>query len=212
MATHLDDEEDLEKLKTWWRENWLALVGGLVIGFGGIGGWEGYKRWSQAKAEAASQMYEDMRQALAADRPDDAVTVVDALVAEHAASPYAAAASLLLAQRAVEEDRLDDARKRLQWVAENAADDPMADVARLRYARVLLASGEHDAALAALDPVADAYAGLREELRGDVQLARGDAEAARQSYERALSLTDTVAANRNLLRLKFEDLATGSPS
>ena len=53
---------------------------------------------------------------------------------------------------------------------------------------------------------------VREELRGDVQLARGDAEAARQSYERALSLTDTVAANRNLLRLKFEDLATGSPS
>ncbi len=212
MATHLDEEEDLEKLKTWWRENWLALVGGLVIGFGGIGGWEAYKRWSQAKAETASQMYEDMRRALAADRQDDAVAVVDALVAEHAGSPYAAAASLLLAQHAVEEDRLDAARARLKWVAENAADEPMADLARLRYARVLLASGEHEAALAALDPVDDAYGGLREELRGDVQLARGDTEAARKSYEKALSLTDSATANRNLLRLKFEDLATGSAS
>ena len=41
MATHLDEEEELENLKRWFRENWVALAAGLVIGFGAIGGWQG---------------------------------------------------------------------------------------------------------------------------------------------------------------------------
>ncbi|WP_420465193.1 YfgM family protein [Panacagrimonas sp.] len=210
MATHIDDEEDLEKLKTWWKENWIALVGGLAIGFGGIGGWEGYKRWRDAKAEDASQMYEDMRKSVDADRLDDAAEVADALAAKHASSPYAAAAALVLAQRAVRDDRLDQAAERLAWVAEHSGDEPLAGIARLRHARVLLASGKHDAALQVLDAVGDVYAGLREELRGDIHLARGDAASARSAYEKALAATDPSGAGRSLLQQKFENLTVAS--
>lgn len=213
MATHLDDEEQFERLKAWWKDNWIALVGGLVIGFGGIGGWEAYQQWRDGKAEAASQMYEDLRRSLELGKTGEASNVGEALMAGHAGSPYAAAGALLLAQRAVQDDRLDEAAQRLQWAADNAKDAPMAGIARLRYARVLLARGEHDAALKALDGVAEAYAGMREELRGDILLAKGDSAAARTAFEKALGLTDPSAANRIPLRQKYEDLAVaGSAS
>ena len=36
MANHHDDEQELENLKRWFKENWIALAAGLVIGFGAI--------------------------------------------------------------------------------------------------------------------------------------------------------------------------------
>ena len=29
MATHYDDEAQVDAIKSWWKENWLALAGGL---------------------------------------------------------------------------------------------------------------------------------------------------------------------------------------
>ncbi|MGQ0699451.1 MAG: YfgM family protein [Panacagrimonas sp.] len=212
MATHIDDEEELEKLKTWWKENWIALVGGLAIGFGAIGGWEFYKNWRDGRAEMASQMYEDMKKALTDSRAEDATKIADTLAKDHKGSPYAASAALQLAQKAVEQDKLDEAATRLAWVVENSADEALVGVAKLRRARVLLAQGKHDEALKLLDDSGAAYESLREELRGDIQSAKGDAAAARASYEKALAATTEDAANRDLLQQKMDDLTPASQS
>lgn len=210
MATHIDDEEDLEKLKTWWRDNWVALVGGLVIGFGAIGGWEGYKSWRDGRSETASQMYEELKKALAASKSEDAGKIVDKLKTDYANTPYAAAAQLSAAQAAVDKGELDAASASLGWVVEHSDDAGMVQVARLRKSRVLLAQAKHDDALAALSGDAGSFASLYEELRGDIQLAKGDAAAARAAYEKALAAADASAANRTLLQQKLDDLASAS--
>lgn len=210
MATHLEDEEDLEKLKTWWKDNWIALVGGLVIGFGAIGGWEGYKSWRDGRGETASQMYEDLKKALAASKTEDAGKIVDKLKNDYASTPYAAAAQLSAAQAAVDRGELDAAAASLGWIVANSDDAGMVRMARLRQARVLLAQAKHDDALAALSGDAGSFSSLFDELRGDIQLAKGDAAAARAAYEKALAAADAGAANRTLLQQKLDDLATAS--
>lgn len=212
MATHIDDEEQLENLRQWWKENWVALAAGLGIGIGAIGGWEGYKRWHEGRAETASQMYEDMKKALAASKLDEAGQIVERLNADYAGTPYAAAASLRSAQAAVERGDLEGAAASLSWVIENADDEGLAQLARLRKARVLFAQNKHDEALATLSGEAGSFASLYEELRGDVLLAKGDRPAARSAYEKALSAADETAANRSLLEQKLDDLAVAASS
>lgn len=212
MATHLDDEEDLEKLKTWWKENWIALVGGLVIGFGAIGGWEGYKHWRDGRAETASQMYEELKKNLDASKTEDAQQIVARLKADFAGTPYAAAAALSVAQAEVRDGKLDAAGQNLGWVVDNAQDEGLVQVARLRQARVLFAQNKSAEALATLSGDAGSFASLFDELRGDIQLAQGDATAARASYEKALASAATGAANKTLLQQKLDDLAVSKAS
>lgn len=210
MATHIDDEEQLENLKQWWRENRVALIVGLGLGFGAIGGWEGWQRWNTHRAMTASQMYEDMKKALAAGETVEAQKMADRLVGEYAGTPYAAAASLRLAHAAVEGKQLDEAAQRLAWVVEHSDDEAMAQLARLRQASVLRASGKSDEALALLKGEAGPYSGLYLELRGDILLAKNDREGARAAYTEALAATGAASANRDLLQNKLADLAVAS--
>jgi len=212
VTTHYDDEAQVENLKRWWKENWMALAAGLGIGLGAIFGWELWKDYKTGKAEQASQIYEDMKKAAEADQADALKASGEKLVAEFPASPYAADAALLLAGKAVEQNRLDDALKHLQWAAAHAKDEGIQRLAKLRQARVLAAQNKPEEALKLLEGEAGDYALLYDELRGDIKLAQGDHAAARQAYEKALKAAGDQAGNREQLQRKLDDLATAVQS
>jgi predicted negative regulator of RcsB-dependent stress response len=207
VATHFEDEEQLENLKRWWSENWKALAAGLVIGFGAIGGWEGWKAYQNKQSLTASQMYEDLKKALAASNPDEARQIGDKLQNDYAGTPYAAVAALRLAQQSVQAGALDEALARLGWVAQHADDDALEQLARLRQARVLWQQSKPEEALELLDGEAGDYEALYQELRGDIAYAKGDRDAARSAYEAALKTVPEQAPNRPLLQQKLDDLA-----
>ena len=48
----LTDNESEELLRRWWSENWLWLVGGIVIGLGGLAGWQ---YWQKSRLQSAEQ-------------------------------------------------------------------------------------------------------------------------------------------------------------
>lgn len=208
MATHLDDEEDLENIKRWFRENGMALVAGLVIGLGSIGGWEVWQRHQEGRAEEAARLGADLRTALDAERLEDAQAIAVQLTENHAGSPYAAIGQLQLAQQAVNRGDYPSAATALAWVASNATDAGMRDLARVRQARVLWQQQQADAALALLE-APGAYPALAEELRGDIARAQGDLSTARAAYERALVASDPTAPTRELLEQKLADVASG---
>ena len=206
MASHYEDEAEVENLKRWWKENWKSLVAGLVIGLGAIGGYEGYRRYQAAQAEQASQIYEDLKAAVTAKKADEASALGDKLIADFAKTPYAASAALRLAQQGVELGKLDDAAKRLQWVADNSKDDGLRDLAKLRLARVLWQQKKNDDALKLTDGEHGAYNALFSELRGDIKLSQGDRAAARSAYEAAVKASDATAVDPGLQR-KVDELA-----
>ncbi len=207
MTTHYEDEDQAERLKQWWKENWMALLGGAVIGLGAIFGWEGWKSHQEGRYAAASRMYEELKLAVEADRIDDARGIGEALRKDYAGSPYTAGSEMFLAAQAVEAGEFDRARGHLVWVRENSSDEGMRQVARLREARVLWQQEQADAALALLDGKPGPFAALYEELRGDIRLSQGDRSGARAAYEKALAAVaqDAPGARAELQR-KLDDL------
>ncbi len=204
--SHYEDEAQVEQLRRWWRENWMALVGGLALGLAGIFGWEAWQNAQAATASRASQLYEDLDKA-PADKPDHLKELGQKLVAEYGSTPYAAQGQLLLAQRAVERNDFEGARENLNWVIGHSDDPSLKKVAKLRLARVLWQLGKQDDALAQLGATDDdAFASLYQELRGDIQLARGDRAAAKAAYEKALA-AGPAAAGKDTLQRKLDQLA-----
>ena len=40
MSEYQTDEEKVEAIRKWWRENGTAVVAGLVLGLAGLIGWQ----------------------------------------------------------------------------------------------------------------------------------------------------------------------------
>ena len=206
MATHYEEEAEVENLKRWWHENWKSLAAGLVIGLLGIFGYQAYQRHQQSMAAQASQMFEDLKAAATAHKYDEAGALGDRLIKDFSKTPYASGAALQLAQIAVEQGKLDDAVTRLQWVADHGKDDGLRDLAKLRLARVLWQQKKDDDALKLLEGEHGAYTALFQELRGDIQLSKGDRAAAHAAYEAALKASAS-GVNTSVLQNKLDDLA-----
>lgn len=211
MTSHYEEEAEVEQLRRWWRENWMALAGGLVLGLAGIFGWEAWQKARTSKAEQASQIYEDLKR-VQPGRQEQAQVLWQRLEEKFPGTPYASQAALLLASEAVARQDWAGAQARLEWVGKQSEDPGLKKIARLRLARVLWQQEKADEALALLDIAdGDPFAALYLELRGDIELAKGERDAARGSYEKALQQGGAAFPGRDSLQRKFDDLAGAAP-
>jgi predicted negative regulator of RcsB-dependent stress response len=208
----LSDLEREEQLRSFWRDNWLTIVGGIAIGLGGIAGWRYWQSHSARQGEQAEGAYAAVLEALGANKREDAVTRASALRKEHPSSPYADQADLALARAAVERGELDEAAKRLRAVVDSSRDAELRQIARTRLARVLIEQSKPDEALALLDPAnAGAFAPHFHDIRGDALAAKGDAAAARREYEAALAADpEEKSLDRGYVALKRDSLPKGA--
>ena len=188
MELEQSDQEQIEALQKWWRENWMSLIGGLILGLGGILGWQYYGEAKQENAAAASVTYEQLKAQLATGKLEQAQASLTGMQQEFGDSPYVVQGHLALAQAQAEKDDWAAAEVTLRQALELSDDAAIEGLVRLRLARSLWAQGNAEAALAELDAGGDnAYAPLYQELRGDIAAAQGDAETARTAYEQALA-------------------------
>ncbi len=204
MAEYVSDEQRVEEIKKWWSENWISIIAGVVLGLGGLIGWRAWDNYHENQAKAASVYYDTL---LAAATEKDEKTVVEktaVLTDSYSSTPYTALAALELAKLKAEKGELDEAAQRLVWVTEHGSQGTVRDVARLRLARVLIAQNKIDEALKLLSegfPIS--FSSLVEEIRGDALLAKGEVDAAREAYDRALLIT---SEDSDYLRMKRDDL------
>jgi predicted negative regulator of RcsB-dependent stress response len=108
----------------------------------------------------------------------------------------------------VQDKQLDKAIASLQWAEAHAADPALKALVELRMARVQLAKGDGQAALATLEAMpAGQYAGLNQELRGDALVKLGRADDARKAYQAAMTALGEDAPQHAVLQMKIDDLA-----
>lgn len=201
------DEETLENLRQWWDDNGRFVIGGLVIGVAGLVGWQQWGAWQTRTAEDASRIYTAMSSAAQAGRRNEAGELAETLVSEFGRTPYADQAGLVMAQLHMDANDPRAAAGVLRELMERTRDAELRTVAALRLARVLHHDGDADGALAALRRVeGDAFAARAAEIRGDVLAMRGDIEAARDAYQRALDAPDLGLIDSGLVRIKRDDL------
>ena len=204
MSTYQTEEEQVEAIKKWWKENGKSVIGGVVLGFAIIGGWQGWQGYQRNQGEAASAYFDSMRQPVRSGRDDKAIEDGKRLIGDFGGSSYASFAALELARLAYQRSEKAVARDHLRWVSDSAPDPAIRELGRLRLGRLLLDMQELDALQSLLGQQASAaFAGEFAALRGDYERARGNVNAAREAYQEALV---KGVEDEELLRMKMTDL------
>jgi len=213
---YLSEREQAEQLRHWLRENWIWMLSGVALTLGGYYGYQWWESRQSSRSLAAEQRFAAMLDALGQNQRDEGVRIAGEVTSEFAGTPYADQATLVMARIDVEAGDFASAETRLASVAGESGDPDLRVVARLRLARVQLAQGRHDDALATLDAASTPAIEPRiEELRGDVQLARGDKAAALESYRKAQAAAGSGTVSEGLfdaelLGLKIDELAAAT--
>lgn len=205
----LDEHEQGELVRKWLRENALAILIGIGIGLLFL---FGYYQWKEnlkrTNAEAATQ-YAAYVAARDADKNDEAKGMAASLRKDFGKTPYAVLSALREAEVAVSKGDSAAARTELDWAARAAGDDAMRALISLRLARLDLADGKADHAIAKLDAIGkDLYVGLAAELRGDALVKLGKGTDARAAYEAALAALDPQSPGHAFVKMKLGDLAS----
>ncbi|QIK37420.1 tetratricopeptide repeat protein [Caldichromatium japonicum] len=199
------DEERLEAIKRWWKDNGTAIIAGALIGLGLIWGWRLWIGHQQQTATQASVLFEQLILA-ASDKQTEAVLKHSAALADaFGSTAYPALGALVAAKVLYEAGQVSEAMNQLQRAIDQAPDPAIARLAALRLARIQFAENQVEAAAKTIEryDTSPAFAADFAAVRGDIALTRGDRAAAESAYQRAIELGSPLAM---LIRLKLDSL------
>lgn len=203
----LDEHEQSERVRKWLHENGTAIIGGIALGLILI---FGYQWWTRSKIEhrlTAATQYLSVDAAVEQKDRDGLDRIAGELADKYADTPYAAMALMQVAKEQVAAGQRDEATATLQRAHDIAVDESLKGIIGLRLARLKLASGDADGAIAmAAGKEVAVFEALAAELRGDALLSKGDADGAREAYSAALTHLDASAPNRRIVEMKLADL------
>lgn len=221
MSEHLTEEEQLEALKRWWKENGKNTVAAVVVAVGGYFGFEFWQEQARIAQEQASDKYQTLIEAVVTAPGETATDIQLATAAslaaelkdEAATSFYGQSAALFMAKVAVEANELDRAEAELKWLLAQNPEQGVSLVTHLRLARIQSAAGKYDEALTTLGGQEEGrFAATFAETRGDIFLRQGNSDAARSAYQMAFQLSAASgASSNNTLQSKLDDLSAAIP-
>lgn len=209
MAVELYDEiEQGERVKRWIREYAMAVVLGVALAFGGIFGWRQWQTYQVTQSHLVSERYGLFQELLEEGDFVQAQAMREELREGHSRHAYTALAGLEIAGAYVDRGELDRAAEIYDEVLAQRKLDALHPIARLRLSRLQLSLGDAEAAMATLGGVAPpGFESVYAEVRGDIELQRGNPEKARVAYQEALeNLLPDAAGAAQLLELKLQSL------
>jgi len=212
MSTYdLEEQEQLESLKGWWKENGNLVLTVLTVALAALAAWNAWNWYSSRQSLGAASLYEVLEKAARANDLKAAREVSESLIEKYPRTSYAPLAALVSAKLNYQAGDAKTATAQLQWVIENGRSDELKAVARMRLANVLLDQGQPDEALKAISTEPPpSFAALFESLRGDIYLVQNKRSEARTAYRAALDKADKKdQAMRQQLQLKIDAVGEG---
>ena len=206
-ALDLQEQEQVDALKSWWKENGKWVIGAVTVALLGFAGMQFWKSHQAQQAGEAAKLYAEVEKQVMSNDPKRVNDAAAALVDKFGGSAYAPRAQLLAVQANLQAKDVTRAKTQLQWVIEHASESGLQDTARLKLASILLDEKNFDEALKQLNAThPEAFTGLYADLKGDVLSAQGKTEEARVAYKQALEKIDAKSMYRNLVQLKLDGL------
>lgn len=198
MSAHHDEQQELENAKYLWNNGgkWLvtALLA-LALAYWGKGIYDNYQTNQHLKAaNQAAQMKGDSNQLvqLQKDFPKSAAS---------------AQASLEMATKLFEEGKKEEAIAAYQWVLNQNSAPVFQAAAVQNLANLYLQEKRYDEAFNTLSiPVENSFQSVIDEVKGDVLVAQGKTQEAKQTYQAILDKLPENAASRELIQLKISQL------
>lgn len=206
MALDLEEQDQLDALKTWWKANGNKVLTVVVIAAVSVVGYQGWNRYQQQQAEAASDKF----MLLGDTSPTDVKTIqtlADEIMEQYPSTPYAARAALLSAKVNYNAKDVESAKAQSEWAYKNAKEDAVRTLAQLQLAAILLEQDDHEGALKLLDEKHESsFDGLFADLKGDALVAQGKVEEAKAAYQTALQAFELGSRYARYTQHKLEAL------
>jgi len=202
------EDEQVEAMKKWLKENAVSVVTGLVVGLTLLGGWRWWQGYTDQQGELTSNLYEQVLFSLEEKKREPAGNLTRQLLSDHSGSPYAILAVLNMARQDLDDGDIDSSHARLQWVIEQDGDfSELTHIARLRKARLFLSQEKLEEAKALLEDMSVAkFKGVYAELRGDIAVAEGQIDVAISAYIEVLESPYLSPQHREWVQMKRDDL------
>lgn len=208
MAQYETDEEQLEKLKEWWKNYGKTMLIAIVIAALASFGWRYWQGYKMKVGQRASELYEQILIAQSENQPKKMNAFATALYKHYNHTSYAKLGQLMEAKLDVKSGKLSDAEQKLLWVMQESRSKQIRQIARLRVARVMTAEKKYNDALKILNKVdSKTFSGAVAEVKGDIYAAQNKTTLARDSYNLALKTLPKDNGNYALVQMKLADLA-----
>ncbi len=206
MDDLLSEKEQIEKMRAWWSDYGLYVIGGVVLGAAILFGINYYQTQKVETEVAASVLYDEIAEHVVNGDLDAAEAAAGKLDSEFGNSSYAAQSKLAMSRLYMDKNRDEDAAQALRALLEMSGFENLKHIARVRLAKILLYQGKPEDVLSLLEGQGNAaFAARYAEELGDAYVALGRFEEARASYQAALGEAQPTV-DQGLIQLKLMDL------
>ncbi|MDA7747198.1 tetratricopeptide repeat protein [Psychromonas sp.] len=200
------EEQQVDAIKKWWKENGTTLIVAAVIGLSGLWGWRYYGDSVHTTQEQASTAFDKALVEFKADSTEKGATELKTFIADNESSNYATLATLLLVKEATDANNFELAKTQLIDLLENNSYEPLLPVIQLRLARVQAELGEFEQALTLVDNItAKGFVARANQVKGSIYLKQGNIESAHSALQAAVDASEGRVDP--LLELQLDDLA-----
>ncbi|MBE8189374.1 MAG: tetratricopeptide repeat protein [Candidatus Thioglobus sp.] len=194
------EEQQVEQIKQWIKENGLQIIIGISLGLGSIWGWNYFKDYQYQQAIAARSAYLSMVSA-------DDVKNLSELKSNHTNSTYAQQGEFIAAKYALDGGDKKQALEHLLPLINAENNEFIVHTAKLRAASIYLELGDFEQALGVIGEVKNnAFSGLYHHLTADIYLAKNDQNLAKEYYQLALDELPANSKLKELIKIKLDDL------
>ena len=206
MAYDLEEQEQLDEFKAWWKKNGSMAINLVLAGLVAYAAWQGYHYYQNKKAVEASELY----QALVVtdiNKTAEIKTQSAKLMDSFSGTPYASRAAVFAAKANFSANDDKSAKSQLEWAVKNAKESAVKAIAGLQLASILFEEKSYDEAQKVLSNISDkGYEGLKANMQGDIFLAQGKQAEAKKAYENALQSLDAQGKLHQYTQQKLESL------
>jgi len=185
MAYSIEEEQEINQLKDWWKENGKTIIVAFILGVGGMFGWRYWQAHQAEKIAQASAQYDALIYSAQQDEQAKKANI-EQFVQANSKTAYAVFALLDEAKKATEKQDFTAAEANLNQALTQSQDEVLTSIVALRLSAVQFQLGQLDNALTTLNQVkGESFNARKAILTGDIQVAKGDKVAAKNSFEQA---------------------------
>ena len=185
MAYSIEEEQEINQLKDWWKENGKTIIVAFILGVGGMFGWRYWQAHQAEQIAQASAQYDALIYSAQQDKQAKKANI-EQFVQANSKTAYAVFALLDEAKKATEKQDFVAAEVNLNQALTQSQDEVLTSIVALRLSSVQFQLGQLDNALTTLNQVkGESFNARKAILTGDIQVAKGDKVSAKNSFEQA---------------------------
>lgn len=204
MAYSIEEEQEINQLKDWWKENGKTIIVAFILGVGGMFGWRYWQAHQAEQIAQASEQYDALINSVQQDEQAKKANI-EQFVQANSKTAYAVFALLDEAKKATEKQDFSAAEANLNQALTQSQDEVLTSIIALRLSAVQFQLGQLDNALTTLNQVkGESFNARKAILTGDIQVAKGDKVAAKNSFEQAQQMGSQL--EQQMAKMKLNNL------